>query len=282
MNNQSIQSSAQSMDPDLYIPGQGQIKHGVTVFLFGPIGTIKTTWAGTWPSPVFLSAGQEGGDDSLSMLPQITGCATPPVYMIDNCKKMLDKVEFICNHYERFGWKTVVFDSITFYADLWIRELTEVRIAQGKKKKGEEDYGMQMRDWGFLEAHLCKDLAQRLHKTKLNVIWIALQKEKGSVNPDGTRIVESVEPMVPGSSAIKLPAMCKMVIHADKKLTADPNNPGRMISTPVYYTAPSHIVKLPRHKYGNSFAEGCLVDSQYGTWPTFRAVDERIGQFIYK
>lgn len=64
---------AQIWDKDLMIPGQADIGHGVTVFLYGPPGTIKTTWAGSWPNPVFLSAGAEGGDDSLAMLPSILG-----------------------------------------------------------------------------------------------------------------------------------------------------------------------------------------------------------------
>ena len=261
-------------DPDLHIPGKSVITRGVSVFLFGGIGTIKTTWAGSWPSPIFLSVGYEGGDDSLAMLPQVLGIETPPVYHIDSTKKMRDKVNYICLNHKKYGWKTVVIDSVTFYTDVYIREVIEVYQRKNLAPQ------MQKRDWAFLEAHICKELAQRLHGTNLNVIWIALSKDKwSSASPQGERHLEGVVPMMQGAAATKLPAMCKMVIYADKELVPAPTG---MISRPVFYTAPTLLTKDVRHKYGNAFPEGQLVDPQHGTWPTFRALDERIGQFVYK
>lgn len=263
-------------DQDLHIPGQSAPTHGVSVFLFGPLGTIKTTWAGSWPNSVFLSAGQEGGDDSLALLPELLGIQTPPVYHIDSTAKMRQKVEYIAQTYMHYGWKTVVIDSISFYCDIYIREVIMRYQNDGK------DPQMVPRDWGFLEAHICKEIAQRLHGTRLNVIWIALAKEKWSA-PDrsGERHVTAIQPMLQGASAIKLPAMCKMVVYADKEMR--PNAQGQMASVPIYRTAPTLLTQdWVRHKYGNAFKEGTLVDPECGTWPTFRAVDERIGQFIYK
>lgn len=265
----------QIWDPDLVIPGQSAPNHGVTVFLFGGVGTIKTTWAGTWPSPVFLSAGQEGGDDSLALLPRLYGIDTPPIYHIDSTKKMRDKVEYICRTYQQYGWKTVVIDSTTFYMDIYIREVINVYQNKGMPPQ------MQQRDWGFLEAHLCKELAQRLHETKLNVIWISLQKEKWS-RPDkqGETFLEGVAPAMQGTAGVKLPAMCKFIIYADKQLV--PDGTGKMVSRPIFRTAPTLQAKDVRHKYGDLFPEGHLVDPEFGSWPTFRAMDSRIGQFIYK
>lgn len=272
--NDMTQQQPQIWDPDLHIPGQSQITQGVSIFLFGGIGTIKTTWAGSWPSPVFLSAGQEGGDDSLAMLPSVLGIKTPPVYQIDSTKMMRDKVDYICRTYEQYGWKTVVIDSISFYTDIYIREVIEIYQNKGDNPQ------MHQRDWGFLEAHICKEIAQKLHGTKLNVIWIALANEKWS-SPDrrGERHLEGVIPMMQGQSKTKLPAMCKMVLFADKQMV--PSAEG-LVSRPVFHTSPTLMAKDVRHKYGNAFPEGVLTDPQCGTWPTFRAIDERIGQFIYK
>jgi hypothetical protein len=266
----------QVWDPELYVPGTTARRKGVTVFLYGLLGTIKTTWAGTWPSPVFLSAGQEGGDDSLELLPTLWGVNPPPVYHIDSTRKMRDKVNYIAQAYKAYGWKTVVIDSASFYLDIYIREVVLAYQRAGK------DPQMQTRDWGFLENHICKEIAQTLHNTELNVIWIALAKEKFSkASKDGDRFVEGIVPLMSGAAATKLPAMCKLVIFADKQMM--PGKDGNMVSAPIYRTSPTLMTKdLVRHKYGNTFHEGHLVDPEYGTWPTFRAIDQRIGQFIYR
>jgi len=262
-------------DKDIHFPGLTESKEGVTVFLFGGIGSWKTSWAGQWPSPIFFSAGAEGGDDALAMLPQISNGAiqTPPVYQIRSVEMMKQKVDLICMNYKKWGIKTVVIDSLTFYSDLWVSEVIKKKLAANKEAV------MVQRDWGLIENHIVKDLAQKLHNTNLNVIWIALQKDK--MNADGS-IVESVKPYVQGAAAIKLPAMCKMVIHADKQMIADTVIPGRMLSKPIFWTSASMLCKDVRHKYGNAFHEGCLIDSQGGTYPTYWGVEQRIGQFIYK
>ena len=262
-------------DKDLHIPGETPSEQGMTVFLFGPLGTIKTTWAASWPKPVILSVGHEGGDDSIAQLPELLGIEKPPVYQISSVKKMRDKVDYIARMHQQYGWKTVVVDSVSFYSDLWIGEIVE-----GYRKSG-KDPQMQMRDWGFLEAHICKEIAQRLHGTPLNVIWIALQKEKYSAaDRTGEKSVEAVVPMMQGASAVKLPAMCKMVIYASKERTIVN---GVSTLSPVFNTSPTRLTgDLVRHKYGKTFPEGHLVDPRGGTWPSFEAIDSRIGQFINK
>ena len=89
--------NTQYVDSDLSYPGMegSVVKQGLTVFLFGSPGTMKTTWAALAPKPIFLSVGAEGGDDSLGMLPRLYGVSTPPAYHITSCKAMLDKVERI-------------------------------------------------------------------------------------------------------------------------------------------------------------------------------------------
>lgn len=272
----------QKFDPDLYVPGTEANRSGMTVFLYGGIGTWKTTWAGQWPSPVFLSCGSEGGDDSLAMLPTLTGKPVPPVYRITSMSALAQKVDFITRNYDKAGWKTVVFDSLTFMADMWIAELISARLSNSGKSSKDAAAMMQTRDWGFLENFFVKDLAQTLHRTKLNVIWIALEREISETAPNGDVSVTGRKPMLSGSMKVKIPAMCKLVLHADKTFISDPNNPTRRTVKPIFWTSPSFMTPDVRHKYGNFFPEGKLVDPQHGDWPTFEAINARLGTFIYQ
>lgn len=275
----------QQFDPDLYYPGLTPGKLGVSVFLFGEIGTLKTTWACLWPSPVFLSVGLEGGDTSIAAAAKIYGIPTPPVYQITSTRTMVDKVEKICKNYKQWGIKTVVIDSATFYADLWISELIQGRVEGNERRTGRKGFnvensvaGMEQRDWGFLETHMMKELAARLHGTELNVIWTAL--EKRVMDTQGT--VTDIIPYLQGACATKLPGACSLVIYAERNLVPDPNVAGRFNASPTFWTSPGGKCKRIRHRFGNEFPEGKLIDPEFGTWPTFRAVDARIGQHIYK
>lgn len=276
-------------DPDLHIPGQGaDTKLGVTIFLFGDVGTWKTSFAGTFPKPLFFSVGPEGGDDALAMLPELYGVKAPLSYHITSQDMMRKKVEVVCREYKDMDINTVVIDSVTYYVDLWIAELMEFRYKDPKIRKKMENQGvnstiMTMRDWGLLAMHI-RDLAMRLHKTELNVIWTALEKPiKENDENMGTSRIIAVEPYVRGETFIKLPGMCKMIIHAQKEMKPMTNAPGRMFIQPVYYTAPNYLTKMVRHKYGNRFPEGKLVqpDPQYGDIPSFGAIYSKIGEFIY-
>lgn len=276
-------------DPDLRIPGQaGGVKQGVTIFLFGDVGTWKTTFAGTFPKPLFFSIGPEGGDDALAMLPDLYGIPAPPSYHITTSTMMREKIGHVCQNYRAMGINTVVLDSVTYYVDLWIAQLMEFRYKDPKIRKKMQNQGvdassMTMRDWGLLAMHI-RDLAMHLHKTELNVIYTSLEKPiKESDENMGTSRIVGVEPYIRGESYIKLPGMCKMIIHANKEMKPDPNAMGRMRVQPVYYTSPNYLTKIVRHKYGNRFAEGKLVDPnpQYGDFPSFNALYSRIREFVY-
>lgn len=272
-------------DPDLHYPGDA-VKQGITVFLFGAPGTWKTTWAGQWPRPVFLSVGVEGGDDALVMLPSLYGVPVPPVYQVNTTQMMKKKVEYIASNYQRLGINTVVIDSITYYIDLWISQLMDIRFNDPKIRRKFEESGidasaMSFREWGLLAMHI-RDLAMTLHRTSLNVIWIALEREiKGKDQGDMSSRIVGVEPFIRGEAYVKLPGMCKMIIHAHKDLKADPKVPGRMMVQPVYYTSPNWQTKLLRHKYGNAFPEGKLIGADGSDAPSFASIWNRIGKFVY-
>lgn len=271
-----MQQPPAQWDPDLYLPGQMPARTGMTVFLAGPIGSIKTTWAATWPNPIFLSAGHEGGDDALVTLPKITGVQPPPVYHISSVAMMRQKLQYIVQNYLAYNWCTVVIDPVSAYIDVFIKEVIDGHKRNGKLQQ------MQQQDWAALEVHICKEIIQTLHNTRLNVIWIANLKEKWSKpDKDGESHVIGVEPLIGGITKVKLPIHCKMVIYADIQTEYDPVA-NRWRSAPIYRTERTQMMQDVRHKYGNEFPEGYLVDPEFGTWPTFRAIDSKIGHLIYK
>lgn len=274
-------------DNDLHYPGQ-RVQKGITMFLFGAVGTWKTTFAATWPKPLFLSVGPEGGDDALAAMPEIYGLQTPPVYSIGSPEAMKEKVERVRRDYARMDINTVVVDSITYYVDMWISQLMELRyndpkVKERMKKTGGEAAIMTMRDWGVLAMHI-RDIAMILHSTPLNVIWIGLQREiKQSDETQGASRVIGVEPYIKGEMAVKLPGLCKMIVHADRVLRADMQRPGVFYAQPIYYTSPTAMTKICRHKYGNAFPEGKLMDPnpEYKDFPSFNAIYARVGRFVY-
>jgi hypothetical protein len=216
--------------------------------------------------------GHEGGDDALALLPQLFGIQTPPVYRINSTDAMKAKLDYIMRFHAAYGWKTVVIDGLNFYQDIYEAEVVKRYQIMGK------DPQMQQRDWGFLEKHVLFEIVQPLNNTPLNIIYICAAKEKFSApNNQGEKFPVGYEPMMRGQTKFKLPFLCKMSIFADKEQVIGSNT-----VQPIYRTSATPQVKEVRHKYGNSFPEGYLIDPEFGTWPTFRAVDCKIGQFIYK
>lgn len=283
--------AAGMLDPHLYVPGK-TLKRGLTGFVYGWPGTWKTTVLGQFPRALFLSIGAEGGDDALAFLPELYGRPAPIAYDITSTQMLLDRVRYIESDHKRIthpdtgevGIATVVVDSMTFYADLWVAELMGLKDNMAKATGGKhaESITLTRRDWGNLGMHI-RDIAMRLHNTGLNVWWTSLAREKYSDESKGDAVLESYDPYVKGEAASKLPGMCKMILFADKVSVSSPTqeNPGRRVSVPVWHSAPTRLAKLPRHKYGPAFPNGVVADPEYGNLPTFKAFHNAIPQFIY-
>jgi hypothetical protein len=282
----------QCTDPDLHYPGQEAPTTGMSVLLFGPIGTWKTTFAAMWPSPVFLSCGTEGGDDALGQVTSIwPGVPVPPTYRIASRNMMVEKIEFIIRNARQFGWKTIVVDSLTYYIDLWIKDLmimrNEVIEEQNKNLSAKDRFqlAMEIQDWGMLEHHIMKELVPRLHSSGLNVIWTALVKDKKDKKGNTLGII----PDCAGATERKIPGVCKLILFAEPAFAMveqlDPITGVKAMKPkmiPKYWTTPpSPMVQGVRHRYGPSvFPYGFLVDPQYGVVPTYEAVRSQIGQYI--
>lgn len=277
----------QCTHPGIKYPGATAPTNGMTVMVIGPIGTWKTTFCGTWPSPVFLSCGSEGGDDSLGLLPSIWNIPVPPTFPISSVAQMKEMLTFVVQNAKMFGWKTVVIDSATFYIDTWIQDCITLRyneLSAKRSLRASEEFQLQMtqQDWGLLEYHIMKEMVGILHNSRLNVIWTALPKDKTAPDGKGGRYTVERLPDISGASGRKLPGVCKLVLWAELEPVMDPNRPGEIRMIPKYYTRPPNpMIKIVRHRYGpNVFPYGYLVDPQYGAVPTFNAVDSQIGSFI--
>ena len=269
----------------LKIPSMETAEEGFSMFLFGDLGTRKTTFAATAPKPIVLSCGAEGGSDCLLFLPQIFGIPVPHIVEIRSSGDMWAVVQWIIQYAKRAGFCSVVIDSLSYFIDLWISDLMMLRkkvLVDTGKAKAEDVLTMTDRDWGALETHIFRELAIPLHRTGLNIIWTAIEKQK--IHRDrasGTETVQGVMPWAQGSAAKKLPGLCKMIVHATKVLSPDTKTQGRWQSAPTFWTAPTPICTLPRHRYGLSFPEGCLPNYQGYDMPTMMSIYNRVPWAIY-
>lgn len=222
-------------------------------FIYGPTRHWKTTTAATWPRPIFLSAGNEGGDTTLRHVP-----ADVLVVQINAVKTMREAVVWIAKNHAQYGIQTVVVDSLTFYSDIVIHEI----LNDGKVTKPR----MEIQDWGTLDSHLQKWLLPTLHELPLHVVWIALDETKKDSNGN----VRSIEPMLYGKSASKIPASTDLIIHADQVLV--PGSDGKPKTSVVMRTAPWNNA-VAGGRFGDYFSDGVIQ-------PHFDAINQRIGPFI--
>jgi hypothetical protein len=272
---------------NMVMPGQQMGGSGLTLLIYGILGTWKTSFAAQFPGVIFLSPMLEGGDDALSWVPYLYGVPLPPVIQIQTVAQFTEVVHQIVNQYERTGIKTVVIDSTTVLQRLWIYETLAKRwgdpkMAKKIAKQGAEEAYMVQRDWGLLAGWMNANMTL-LHNTKLNVIWTCLAKTKYEKNSRGESYIVGFDPHLTGETREMLPAQCKMVMWAEKVVKTDMNNITHMYVQPVFHTSPTPMSKdWVRHKYGLAFPEGQLVDPEWGDVPTYRALYSRIGNFIYQ
>jgi hypothetical protein len=217
-------------------------------FVYGPLRSGKTSLAATFPKPIFLSSGTEGGDTSLRFF-------DVDVIQINSLKDMKEAVAFIKANAAVRGWRTVVVDSVTYYADQVIQELTN----SGEKP-------MNQRDWGMLDSHLQKWLLPTLRALPMHVVWIANEEpDKG----DEGKIV-GYRPMLYGKTSSKLPGACDLIVRSHVQTARTPN--GQYAAQFFLRTIP--IDGAPAGgRFGNAFADGMIVSH-------FGAIAERIGPYI--
>lgn len=165
----------------------------VSVCSYGDLGSGKTEFAATWPRVVFLSDEVEKGYITIQNMDRkkwYEPDRKPIVLPIKTCEEMQEGLKWIedTKAKKTDHIQTVVVDSITFYAELYMQRL--------RKQNAEMD------SWEFyrkVKEHL-QSILHRLHRLNVHVIWLALQKwdmerKRGEI-------------FVPGAAGELIPAAC--------------------------------------------------------------------------
>lgn len=166
---------------------------------YGPTGTGKTTFAVTFPRPVFLSETSESGYESLRGLSDevlFESGVKPIIIGIEKMNDMAIAREALAPHIASGMVQTVVIDSLTFYADLYLNYLFAIHAgAQGANFKA----------YGALGQHL-RDLRVRWHGMGCNVVSLCLPQDPTEDSPVGL-------PSIPGKEASKFGASCDFLLY---------------------------------------------------------------------
>ena len=172
----------------------------ITVLTYGGPRSGKTRFASSFPRPAFLSDASEGGwttmehlDDSHFYEPN----RPPEVYKINQAQDVMVTLKKLEPRIAAGEICTLVFDSLTFYADAFLNYLYKMAPI-GKPIDTRELYGK-------LAKHLM-EIRIQVHSLKCNVIWLCLVKETDETHPEAG-------PMITGQSAQKFPAGCDLITY---------------------------------------------------------------------
>lgn len=185
-----------------------------TFLVYGDSRTGKTTWAATFPRPVFFSDATEGGWDSIANMSDdqlFEPGVKPLVWAIEKMDDMVTARAKAEPLIASGRIQTIVTDSISYYCDLFLNFLL---MAQAKKDTRSA--------YGDLGNHL-RDLRVKTHMLPVNVVWLALAKHPDDVFPVGG-------PMIPGQQADKFMAGVHYIFHS----RVDQQKRGQELLPPTY------------------------------------------------
>lgn len=170
-----------------------------TFCAYGPTRSGKTTFAASFPRVAFLSDVTESGYESLRGISDeflFEPGVMPIVLGIDKMNDMATAREMLASHIRAGMVQTVVIDSATFYADLYLNYLFEL---QGPNQNN-------LKAYGALGIHL-RDLRVKWHQMGCNVVWLCLPQDPDEDRPNGL-------PMIPGKEAGKFGASCDYLFYS--------------------------------------------------------------------
>lgn len=167
-----------------------------TYLAFGDTRTGKTTFAGTFPRPLFFSDATEQGWESLKGMDEqlFEPGIKPIVWGIEAMNDMAICIEKAKPLIASKRILTIVVDSISFYTDLYLNHLFAMQTKPDTRAA-----------YGSLGTHL-RDLRVRLHGLGVNVVWLALAKHPEQDDPRG-------RPLIPGQQADKFCAGTNFVFY---------------------------------------------------------------------
>ena len=173
-----------------------------TFLVYGDTRTGKTTWAGTFPRPLFLSDVTEKGFESLrddnwnnEATPRFEENVPPIVWGIETEADFVQCLEKAKPLITSGRVKSIWLDSISFYSDM---VLNSILMRQTK--------GPDMRKaYGDLGIHL-RNVRIQAHALGVNFGWLALARHPEEDDPVG-------RPLIPGQQADKFSAGCDFIFH---------------------------------------------------------------------
>lgn len=197
------------------------------VFLYGPMRSGKTEQASRFPRPFLISPPNENGFQTLRGrdVPYFVPGQIDPLMTKREMEGLLQRF-----HYDMMAlnvaadggaaWRakwgdTIIWDSVTHYADAVINELTVERDKNGNPILDPITGAMQhdqsdKQTWGHLRTHLM-NVRDILFRLPAHVIITTLDAvttdDKGNVTWQGPRI--------PGAAGDLLPSSCEAVGYAD-------------------------------------------------------------------
>lgn len=169
-----------------------------TYCVYGPTGSGKTTFAGTFPRPVFLSDTSESGYESLRGITDdvlFEPGVRPIVLGIERMNDMAIARDVLTPFIQSGMVQTIVKDSLTFYADLYLNYLFEIHTGAGDNLKV----------YGALGRHL-RDLRVKTHALGCNVVSLCLAADPNEDQPVG-------QPLIPGKEGSKYGAGCDYLLY---------------------------------------------------------------------
>jgi len=262
------------------------MKTPLTAAFYGVSKSGKTTLAATFPNPVFISPAAERGWADLPRHPNwqnVTILTVPPVPGFDEIgptarpSQQVPRLEptqameqyilpKLWEGYQQRGWKTVVFDTASIYADMVVSEMTAYGSVVMTTRGSDND-------WIKVQQHFL-NIRNHLQGLPLNVVWLLHVKE--------SEMAGKLVPAFTGSSLNKhiLPT-CGVVGYLEKRVHAYDKD-GRLCtestqvptsyrnvrylwttcppnSTPQFEVGTRHEALLPPY-----LPCGCEVCNQYG------------------
>lgn len=173
--------------------------------VYGETRSGKTTWAATFPRPLFLSDVTEAGWESIRNIgddllfepgrkPKVFGieAITDITLAMEKAKPLILSGEV----------RTLVFDSLTFYCDLYLANMAALQTKPDNRAL-----------YGMLGTHL-RDLRVKLGSAPVNVVWLCLARPADDTNPVGG-------PLIPGQQGAKFAAGCNYLLYARRSSTKD-------------------------------------------------------------